>query len=44
MWGFRRWALRRLFTLEEYIAMQTDVLLSGIENRITVAVAVPEKG
>lgn len=44
MWGFRRWALRKLFTLEEYIAMQTDVLLSGIENRVTVAVAVSEKG
>ncbi|MBM7653972.1 TetR/AcrR family transcriptional regulator [Neobacillus cucumis] len=44
MWGFRRWALRKLFTLEEYIAMQTDVLLSGIENKVTVAVAVSEKG
>nr|WP_304214026.1 TetR/AcrR family transcriptional regulator [Fredinandcohnia onubensis] len=30
MWGFRRWAMRRLFTLEEYIEMQTELLLSGI--------------
>ncbi|MCS0542510.1 hypothetical protein NXY55_21280, partial [Aeromonas veronii] len=30
MWGFRRWAMRRLFTLEEYIEMQTELLLRGI--------------
>ncbi|MBT2657735.1 TetR/AcrR family transcriptional regulator [Bacillus sp. ISL-18] len=44
MWGFRRWALRKLFTLEEYIAMQTEVLLSGIQGGVSGAVAVPEKG
>jgi TetR/AcrR family transcriptional regulator, cholesterol catabolism regulator len=30
MWGFRRWALRKLFTLDEYIALQTDLLFTGI--------------
>lgn len=30
MWGFRRWALRKLFTLEEYIELQTDFLLAGL--------------
>ncbi|MFS0783889.1 TetR/AcrR family transcriptional regulator [Bacillus sp. 1P06AnD] len=30
MWGFRRWALQKLFTLEEYIDMQTKSLLEGI--------------
>lgn len=44
MWGFRRWALRKLFTLEEYIEMQTEVLLSGIHSRVSGAVTVPEKG
>lgn len=44
MWGFRRWALRKLFTLEEYIAMQTEVLLSGIQGGVSGAVTVPEKG
>ncbi|PLS03902.1 TetR/AcrR family transcriptional regulator [Neobacillus cucumis] len=44
MWGFRRWALRRLFTLEEYIEMQTEILLSGVQGRVSGAVAVPEKG
>ncbi|MEH7415914.1 TetR/AcrR family transcriptional regulator [Neobacillus drentensis] len=44
MWGFRRWALRKLFTLEEYITMQTEVLLSGIQNGVSGAVTVPEKG
>jgi AcrR family transcriptional regulator len=31
MWGFRRWALRKLFTLEEYIELQTNLLLKGIK-------------
>ncbi|WP_066367456.1 TetR/AcrR family transcriptional regulator [Neobacillus fumarioli] len=30
MWAFRRWALRKLFTLEEYIDLQTQVLFSGL--------------
>jgi AcrR family transcriptional regulator len=44
MWGFRRWALRKLFTLEEYIAMQTEVLLAGIQDGVMGAVIVPEQG
>lgn len=32
MWGFRRWALRKLFTLEEYIELQTNLLFSGIKS------------
>lgn len=30
MWGFRRWALQKQYTLEEYIEMQTRLLFSGI--------------
>jgi AcrR family transcriptional regulator len=30
MWGFRRWALQKRFTLEEYIELQTKLLFSGI--------------
>ncbi|MCM3726728.1 TetR/AcrR family transcriptional regulator [Neobacillus cucumis] len=44
MWGFRRWALRKLFTLEEYITMQTEVLLAGIQTGVSGAVTVPQKG
>lgn len=30
MWCFRRWALHRHYTLQEYIDMQTGLLFSGI--------------
>lgn len=30
MWGFRRWALQKHFTLEEFIELQTELLLRGI--------------
>jgi AcrR family transcriptional regulator len=30
MWGFRRWALHKEYTLQEYIEMETDLLLFGI--------------
>lgn len=30
MWAFRRWALRKLFTLDEYITLQTEQLFSGL--------------
>ncbi|MFZ7946507.1 TetR/AcrR family transcriptional regulator [Neobacillus sp. 19] len=43
MWGFRRWALRKLFTLEEYIELQTDLLLSGISREITAPGKVPKQ-
>ena len=29
MWAFRRWELRKLFTLEEYIELQTDLIIGG---------------
>ena len=32
MWGFRRWALRKQWTIEEYISIQTDLLFSGIKG------------
>ncbi|MDQ0200896.1 AcrR family transcriptional regulator [Neobacillus ginsengisoli] len=32
MWGFRRWALRKLFTLDEYIDLQTDHLFAGLNQ------------
>lgn len=31
MWVFRRWALRKHYTLDEYIEMQTNLLLSGFQ-------------
>lgn len=30
MWSFRRWEMQKLFTLDEYIELQTELLLSGI--------------
>jgi AcrR family transcriptional regulator len=33
MWGFRRWALKKLYTLDEYIEVQTKLLLEGIMKR-----------
>jgi TetR/AcrR family transcriptional regulator, cholesterol catabolism regulator len=32
MWSFRRWTLQKLFTLEEYIEMQTEYLFSGVNG------------
>ncbi|MEH7443346.1 TetR/AcrR family transcriptional regulator [Bacillus sp. JJ1122] len=32
MWGFRRWALQRLYTLEEYTELQTELLFRGIKG------------
>lgn len=31
MWGFRRWALHKQYTLNEYIDLQTELLFSGID-------------
>jgi TetR/AcrR family transcriptional regulator, cholesterol catabolism regulator len=31
MWSFRRWEMQKLFTLAEYIELQTELLLSGIK-------------
>ncbi|MGD7007145.1 TetR family transcriptional regulator [Metabacillus sp. 84] len=33
MWAFRRWALQKLCTIEEYISSQTSLILTGI-NRL----------
>jgi AcrR family transcriptional regulator len=30
MWCFRRWALQKQYTLEEYVDLQTEMLFSGI--------------
>ncbi|OIK12544.1 TetR/AcrR family transcriptional regulator [Bacillus sp. MUM 13] len=30
MWSFRRWALHKLFSLEEYIELQTEMLIRGL--------------
>lgn len=30
MWAFRRWSLHKMYTLDEYIELQTDFLLRGI--------------
>ena len=32
MWGFRRWALKRMYTLEEYIEIQTELLIKSITH------------
>lgn len=32
MWGFRRWALHKMYTLDEYIELQTDLILGGIRK------------
>ncbi|WP_254871148.1 TetR/AcrR family transcriptional regulator [Bacillus sp. Marseille-Q1617] len=30
MWGFRRWALQKRYSLQEYIDLQVDLLFAGI--------------
>ncbi|WP_174734755.1 TetR/AcrR family transcriptional regulator [Mesobacillus harenae] len=32
MWGFRRWALQKIYSLEEYIELQTALLFKGIKG------------
>lgn len=32
MWGFRRWALRKMYTIDEYIEVQTSLLGLGINE------------
>ncbi|WP_071461017.1 TetR/AcrR family transcriptional regulator [Bacillus massilinigeriensis] len=32
MWAFRRWALQKLYSLDEYIKLQTELLLEGIKG------------
>jgi TetR/AcrR family transcriptional regulator, cholesterol catabolism regulator len=33
MWAFRRWALKKMCTLDEYIELQTELLLKGIMEK-----------
>ncbi|PLR79783.1 TetR family transcriptional regulator [Bacillus canaveralius] len=32
MWGFRRWALQKVYSLDEYIELQTELLFNGIRG------------
>ncbi|PID05290.1 MULTISPECIES: TetR/AcrR family transcriptional regulator [unclassified Sporosarcina] len=32
MWSFRRWALRKQYTLERYTKVQTDQIIKGVEK------------
>ena len=32
MWAFRRWSLKKMYTLEEYIELQTKLLFQGMKN------------
>jgi len=32
MWGFRRWALGKNYSIDDYIKVQTDLLFTGIEQ------------
>ena len=32
MWGFRRWALQKSCSIDDYIRLQTDLLFSGIKG------------
>ncbi|MFP5114260.1 TetR/AcrR family transcriptional regulator [Bacillaceae bacterium C204] len=34
MWAFRRWALQKLYTLDEYIELQTEQLFYGIHSSV----------
>nr|WP_263324133.1 TetR/AcrR family transcriptional regulator [Neobacillus sp. Marseille-Q6967] len=33
MWSFRRWELQKLFSLDEYIELQTELLFKGLTNK-----------
>lgn len=33
MWGFRRWALQRYYTLDQYIEIQTGFLIGGLTGQ-----------
>lgn len=34
MWAFRRWTLQKVFSIEEYIQLQTELLLRGIKGSV----------
>jgi TetR/AcrR family transcriptional regulator, cholesterol catabolism regulator len=34
MWAFRSWALRKIFTLDSYIELQTELILAGLNGNV----------
>jgi len=32
MWAFRRWALQKIYTIDEFIELQTDFLIAGLNK------------
>jgi len=32
MWAFRRWTLKKMYSLDEYIKLQTELLFQGLEQ------------
>lgn len=34
MWAFRRWTLKKMYSIEDYIKLQTDLLFQGLEQSI----------
>ncbi|MBU8881018.1 TetR/AcrR family transcriptional regulator [Bacillus sp. FJAT-29790] len=34
MWAFRRWSLQKMYTIEEYIKLQIDLLFEGMKGSI----------
>ncbi|MCR2821347.1 TetR/AcrR family transcriptional regulator [Lederbergia panacisoli] len=32
MWGFRRWAFKKIYSIEDYISLQIDLLFSGVQG------------
>ncbi|MFC0272439.1 TetR/AcrR family transcriptional regulator [Metabacillus herbersteinensis] len=33
MWGFRRWALQKMYSIDEYVELQTKVILQGVGEK-----------
>lgn len=34
MWAFRRWTLKKMYSIEDYIQLQTDLLFRGINESV----------
>jgi hypothetical protein len=32
MWSFRRWALQKIYTLDEYTNMQVELFIQGVQT------------
>ncbi|GLB59095.1 TetR/AcrR family transcriptional regulator [Cytobacillus sp. NCCP-133] len=37
MWAFRRWSLQKMYTIDDYIKLQTDLLFQGINHSSKVS-------